>query len=89
MPLDAPACLCPLPQAATEIFYRHSKFWKNGEEAPPIFLLDGVTYMHVNEGGVQLVATTRDNVAPSFCLECLKRICTIIKVGSLRFILIL
>jgi hypothetical protein len=33
------------------------------------------------DGGVQLVATTRDNVSPSFVLEFLKRIGAIIKVG--------
>lgn len=32
------------------------------------------------DGGVQLVATTRDNVSPSFVLEFLKRISIIIKV---------
>jgi len=31
---------------------------------------------------VELVATTRDNLSPSFVLEFLKRISTIIKVGS-------
>jgi hypothetical protein len=34
----------------------------------------------VQDGGVQLVATTRDNVSPSFVLEFLKRISVIIKV---------
>jgi hypothetical protein len=33
------------------------------------------------DGGVQLVACTRDNVSPSFVLEFLKRISVIIKVG--------
>lgn len=32
------------------------------------------------DGGVQLVATTRDNVSPAFVLEFLKRISIIIKV---------
>jgi hypothetical protein len=35
----------------------------------------------LQDGGVQLVATTRDNVSPSFVLEFLKRIGAIIKVG--------
>jgi AP-4 complex subunit mu-1 len=42
-------------------------------------MVDGVSYMHVKEGGVHVVATTRDNVSPSFVLEFLRRICTIIK----------
>jgi hypothetical protein len=36
----------------------------------------------VQDGGVQLVATTRDNVSPSFVLEFLKRISIIIKVSQ-------
>jgi AP-4 complex subunit mu-1 len=38
------------------------------------------------EGGVQLVATTRANLSPSFVLEFLRRITTIIKdyCGFLR-----
>jgi hypothetical protein len=35
----------------------------------------------LQDGGVQLVATTRDNVSPSFVLEFLKRISIIIKVS--------
>jgi hypothetical protein len=42
-------------------------------------MVDGVSYMHVKDGGVHVVATTRDNVSPSFVLEFLRRICTIIK----------
>jgi AP-4 complex subunit mu-1 len=34
----------------------------------------------LQDGGVHLVATTRDNVSPSFVLEFLKRISIIIKV---------
>ena len=69
---------------SAEIFFRHSKFWKEGgeelqDEAPPVFSIDGVTYLHTKEGGLQLVATTRDNVSPSFVLEFLRRMCVIIK----------
>ncbi len=38
-----------------------------------------MTYVHLRDGGVELVATTRDNMSPSFVLEFLKRIGTIIK----------
>ncbi len=34
-------------QASTEIFFRNSKFWKGGDEAPPVFLIDGVSYLHL------------------------------------------
>ena len=68
-----------VPRISSEIFFRNLKFWKDGEEAPPVFNVDGVTYLHIKEGGVELVATTRNNVAPSFVLEFLKRICNIIR----------
>lgn len=35
------------PQASTEIFFRNAKFYKGGDEAPPVFIIDGVTYLHV------------------------------------------
>ena len=41
-------CLCT--QASTEIFFRNAKFYKEGDEAPPVFLIDGVTYLHVKVG---------------------------------------
>ncbi|KAI8470762.1 MAG: Mu homology domain-containing protein [Monoraphidium minutum] len=75
-----------VPKASTEIFFRNAKFYKGGGgEAPPVFIIDGVTYLHVKDGGVQLVACTRDNASPSFVLEFLKRISVIIKdyCGSL------
>ena len=74
-----------VPRVSAEIFFRHSKFWKGGPgglgegEAPPVFNVDGVTYLHMREGGVSLVATTRDNISPSLVLEFLRRMCTIIK----------
>ncbi|KAF8070972.1 AP4M [Scenedesmus sp. PABB004] len=74
-----------VPKTSTETFFRTSKFFKPGDEAPPIFIVDGVSYLSVKDGGVQLVATTRDNVSPSFVLEFLKRVAVIIKdyCGSL------
>eukprot|EP00775_Hariotina_reticulata_P013061 gene13061-13188_t len=68
-----------VPNTSTETFFRTSRFYKAGEEAPPIFIVDGVSYLSVKDGGVQLVATTRDNLSPSFVLEFLKRISVIIK----------
>mmetsp|Transcript_5129 Transcript_5129/g.11158 ORF Transcript_5129/g.11158 Transcript_5129/m.11158 type:complete len:447 (+) Transcript_5129:390-1730(+) len=68
-----------VPRASAEIFFRNARFWKEGDEAPPVFNIDGVTYLHLTEGGVELVATTRDNVSPSFVLEFLRRVCMIIK----------
>ena len=69
-----------VPRSSSEVFFRNAKFWKEGDgEAPPVFNVDGVTYLHIKEGGVQLVATTRGNLSPSFVLEFLRRICAIIK----------
>lgn len=123
-------------QTSSETFFRTSKFYKAGDEAPPVFIVDGVSYLSIKvlaagaailhnsllvpfvrrrgncsevwersaevpscvrragwgcclvvvalqDGGVQLVATTRDNVSPSFVLEFLKRISIIIKVRQL------
>lgn len=104
--------LAPL-QGSSEIFFRKVKFWdKGGKDAPPVFLVDGVNYLHVKvlrnvmvsfnaaphapfkspstevlifqDGGVQLVATTRENVSPSLVLELLRRIAGIIKVSVLQ-----
>lgn len=57
------------------------KFWKgdDGEEAPPIFNVDGVNYLHVKVAGLLFVATTRVNVSPALVLELLQRIARVIK----------
>lgn len=74
-----------VPKQAAEIFFRTCKFWteeggeEHQDEAPPVFSVDGVTYLHTREGGLQLVCTTLDNVSPSFVLEFLRRMCIIIK----------
>ncbi len=70
-----------VPRNSPELFFRHCRLAGDGEEggAPPVFAVDGVTYMHTREGGLQLVATTRQNVSPSLYLEFLRRLCTIIK----------
>ncbi|KAK9824001.1 hypothetical protein WJX72_006898 [[Myrmecia] bisecta] len=69
-----------VPKGSSEVFFRKVKFWDGGgHDAPPVFNVDGVNYLHVKDGGVLLVATTRDNVSPSLVLELLKRIGGIIK----------
>jgi AP-4 complex subunit mu-1 len=57
------------------------KFWKGeeGEEAPPIFNVDGVNYMHVKQAGLLFVATTRVNLSPALVLELLQRIARVTK----------
>ncbi|KAK9810642.1 hypothetical protein WJX73_006618 [Symbiochloris irregularis] len=69
-----------VPKRSSEVFFRKVKFWdKEGGDAPPVFSVDGVHYLHVRDASVLLVATTRENVSPSLILELLKRIAGIIK----------
>lgn len=70
-----------VPKGSAEIFFRKVKFWKgdDGEEAPPIFNVDGVNYLHVKVAGLLFVATTRVNVSPALVLELLQRIARVIK----------
>eukprot|EP00252_Welwitschia_mirabilis_P006017 TRINITY_DN1667_c0_g1_i1.p1 TRINITY_DN1667_c0_g1~~TRINITY_DN1667_c0_g1_i1.p1 ORF type:complete len:452 (+),score=101.26 TRINITY_DN1667_c0_g1_i1:151-1506(+) len=70
-----------VPKGSAEIFFRKVKFWKgdDGEEAPPVFNVDGVNYLHVKVAGLLFVATTRVNVSPAFVLELLQRIARVIK----------
>lgn len=71
----------PPKQSAPEVFFRKFKFWDGGEQdAPPVFLVEGTTYLHTRDGGLHVVATTRENVSPSLVLELLKRIGSIIRV---------
>lgn len=108
-------------QGSAEVFFRKVKFWDGGGDAPPVFTVDGVSYLHVKvrggvgptweqvlegeprpavarsgippatpypsncrlrvqDGGLHLVATARENVSPSLVLELLKRVGGIIRV---------
>ncbi|URE48813.1 Adaptor complexes medium subunit family [Musa troglodytarum] len=68
-------------KGSAEIFFRKVKFWKEDEEeeAPPVFNVDGVNYIHVKIAGLFFVATTRVNVSPSLVLELLQRIARVTK----------
>ncbi|CAN4122380.1 unnamed protein product [Withania somnifera] len=70
-----------VPKGSAEIFFRKVKFWKEdgGEEAPPVFNVDGVNYFHVKVVGLLFVATSRTNMSPSLVLELLQRIARVIK----------
>eukprot|EP00210_Caulerpa_lentillifera_P004261 g4064.t1 len=48
-------------------------------ETPPIFMIDGVTYIHTKEESVVLVAATLENISPLLVLELLKRFIILIK----------
>ncbi|KAJ7558455.1 hypothetical protein O6H91_04G040100 [Diphasiastrum complanatum] len=70
-----------VPKGSAEIFFRKVKFWQGeeGEEAPPVFNVDGVNYLHVKVAGLLFVATTRVNVSPALVLELLQRISRVTK----------
>lgn len=68
-----------VPRDSTEIFFRKIRFWGKGKDAPPVFQVDGISYLHVKEAGLLIAATTRENVSPAVVLELLKRIGGIIK----------
>lgn len=70
-----------VPKTSTEIFFRKAKFWKGeeGEEAPPVFNVDGVNYLHVKVAGLLFVATSRVNVSPALVLELLQRVVRVAK----------
>ncbi|KAG0476502.1 hypothetical protein HPP92_013343 [Vanilla planifolia] len=68
-------------KGSAEVFFRKAKFWKGdeAEEAPPVFNVDGVNYVHAKVAGLMFVSTTRVNVSPSLVLELLHRIARVIK----------
>eukprot|EP00898_Chlorokybus_atmophyticus_P006117 jgi/Chlat1/6506/Chrsp45S05991 len=70
-----------IPRSSSEVFFRKVKFWHadTGEEAPPVFIVDGVHYLHVKLSNLLLAATTRANVSPSLILELLNRMAGVIK----------
>lgn len=37
-------------QTSSETFFRTSKFYKAGDEAPPVFIVDGVSYLSIKVG---------------------------------------
>ena len=69
-----------VPRTAAETFFRKVKFWGiEGEEAPPIFIIEGVNYIHIKMGGLLLCGCTRLNIAPSLAIELLQRCMQVIK----------
>lgn len=70
-----------VPKGSAEIFFRKVKFWNDdeAEDAPPVFNVDGVNYIHVKVAGLFFVVTTMVNVSPSLLLELLQRIARVTK----------
>jgi len=53
------------------------KFWHG--DAPPIFNLDGVSYIFIKKNGLYFVATTVQNVSPSAVVELLSKMAKVFK----------
>lgn len=61
-----------------ELFFRNVKFWENGD-APPIFQLEGITFVFIRRNSLLMACTTRFNVSPSGTLELLNRMAKVFK----------
>eukprot|EP00928_Gymnodinium_smaydae_P028639 TRINITY_DN21792_c0_g4_i1.p1 TRINITY_DN21792_c0_g4~~TRINITY_DN21792_c0_g4_i1.p1 ORF type:complete len:442 (-),score=105.82 TRINITY_DN21792_c0_g4_i1:157-1482(-) len=64
-------------KGTAEIFFRKVKFWQG--DAPPIFNLDGVSYIFVKKNGLHFVATTGQNVSPVAVVELLSKMAKVFK----------
>jgi len=64
-------------KGTAELFFRKVKLWKG--DAPPIFHLDGITYMFLKKSGLFIVCTTKTNLSPAFSIELLNRLTKIFK----------
>lgn len=66
------------PAGAAEAFFRRVKFWDKGD-APPVFAIDGATYLFVRKNGLLFTCVTRFNVSPSTMIELLNRMAKVFK----------
>eukprot|EP00927_Polykrikos_kofoidii_P030381 TRINITY_DN2613_c0_g2_i1.p1 TRINITY_DN2613_c0_g2~~TRINITY_DN2613_c0_g2_i1.p1 ORF type:complete len:477 (+),score=75.60 TRINITY_DN2613_c0_g2_i1:100-1431(+) len=64
-------------KGTAEIFFRKVKFWQG--DAPPIFNLDGVSYVFIKKSGLYFVATTGQNVSPCAVVELLTKMSKVFK----------
>jgi len=64
-------------KGTAEIFFRKVKFWSG--DAPPIFNLDGVSYIFLKKNGLYFVATTAQNVSPAAVVELLTKMANVFK----------
>jgi AP-4 complex subunit mu-1 len=64
-------------KGTAEIFFRKVKFWHG--DAPPIFNLDGVSYIFIKKNGLYFVATTGQNVSPAAVVELLTKMTNVFK----------
>jgi len=68
------------PKTTTDTFFRNVKFWGGKQQdAPPVFQLDGISYLYLKNNGLYFVGTTRQNVSPSLMMELLVRLTKVFK----------
>jgi AP-4 complex subunit mu-1 len=60
-----------------EIFYRKVKL--SEEDFPPVFNIEGISYIYLKKQNIYIVTTTRFNVSPSLILEYMNKIINVIK----------
>jgi AP-4 complex subunit mu-1 len=60
-----------------EIFFRRVKLWSG--DAPPVFRIAGITFVHVQRNHLLFVITTRYNVSPVTYIEFLQSLTTLFK----------
>lgn len=69
-----------LPQSTSDVFFRHCKFYGGvQQEAPPVFFIDGVTFMYLKNNGLYFVGTTKANVCASLMMELISSITKVFK----------
>jgi len=61
-----------------EVFFRKVKFWEKGD-APPVFQLEGITFIYIRRNSLLLACTTKHNVSASGTLELLNRLSKVFK----------
>lgn len=61
-----------------ELFFRQVKFWEKGD-APPVFQIEGITYIFIRRNSLLLACTTKFNVSPSGTIELLNRMAKVFK----------
>lgn len=64
-------------RTTSEIFFRKVKFWQG--DAPPIFNMDGVSYIFIKKSGLYFIATTGQNVSPTAVVELLSKMAKVFK----------
>lgn len=64
-------------KGSAEIFFRKVKFWQG--DAPPIFNLDGVSFIFTKKNGLYFVATTAQNASPTAVVELLTKMAKVFK----------